>query len=123
MIRDLRDAIKSKRQGQLQATPLLLHDNAPAHTSHFARAAVAESGFVELPHLPYSPDLAPSDFFLFPRMKAELKGTHFSDNEEVGDAVHTYLGKQNEDFYSEGIRMLAARYRKCIDLSGDCVEK
>jgi hypothetical protein len=36
-----------------------------------------------LPHPPYSPDLAPSDFFLFPNLKKQLKGIHFDSDEEV----------------------------------------
>lgn len=123
LIEKLREEIKSKRRGKLRAVPLLLHDNAPAHTSHVAKAAVAQSGFVELPHPPYSPDLAPSDFFLFPKMKSELKGQRFSDDDEVKEAVMAYLEDQDETFYLEGIRMLTHRYQKCIAISGDYVEK
>ena len=123
LIDKLREEIKSKRRGKLRATPLLLHDNAPAHTSHVAKAAVAKNGFVELPHPPYSPDLAPSDFFLFPKMKAELKGQRFSNDDEVKEAVITYLEQQEESFYLEGIRMLTTRYQKCIAIEGDYVEK
>jgi hypothetical protein len=36
-----------------------------------------------IPHPPYSPDLTPCDFFLFPKMKLELKGRRFGTNEEI----------------------------------------
>jgi hypothetical protein len=36
-----------------------------------------------IPHSPYSPDLAPCDFFLFPKMKLKLKGCQFDTNEEI----------------------------------------
>jgi hypothetical protein len=44
---------------------------------------LTKNGMTQLLHLPYSPDLAPCDFFLFPRMKKVLKGKHFADMEEV----------------------------------------
>ena len=65
----LRVAIKEKRRGKLTHVPLLLHDNAPAHRSHVGQAAVLECGFEEMRHPPYSPDLAPSDYHLFPNLK------------------------------------------------------
>ena len=49
---------------------VLFHqDNAPAHKSVVAMAAVRDCGFELVDHPPYSPDLAPSDYFLFPNMK------------------------------------------------------
>ena len=67
-LRKLREAMKKKRWGKLRHWVLLQHDNAPAHTSAVASAA-AECGYELLPHPPYSPDLAPSDFCLFPLLK------------------------------------------------------
>ena len=57
-------AIKEKRRRKLTKltkVPLHLHDNAPAHRSHVGQAAILETGFEEMHHPPYSPDLAPSD--------------------------------------------------------------
>ena len=49
---------------------ILLHqDNAPAHKSVFSMAAVRECGFELVDQPKYFPDLAPSDYFLFPKMK------------------------------------------------------
>ena len=48
-------------------------DNTPAQKSVVAMAA----GFELVDHLPYSPDLAPSDYFLFPNMKKQLAGKQF----------------------------------------------
>ena len=123
VLHKLRAAIKEKRRGKLRSGPLLLHDNAPAHTSHVAKAAVKDCGFVELPHPPYSPDLAPSDFFLFPNLKSALKGRRFADNEEVKDAFGEFFDDQDVGFFQQGIRMLKDRYRKCVELGGDYVEK
>ena len=65
VIKQLRVAIKEKRRGKLAADVLLLHDNAPVHKSRDAQAAIRECKFEQLNHPPYSPDLAPSDYYLF----------------------------------------------------------
>jgi len=70
-------AIKEKHQGKLTQVPLLLHDNVPAHRSHVGQAAILESGFEEMHYPPYYPDLAPSDYYLFPNLKQHLRGQIF----------------------------------------------
>ena len=64
----LREAINEKRQGKLSAGVLLLHDNAPVHMYAKSHATIRQCGFQQLNHPPYSPDLAPSDYFLFPQI-------------------------------------------------------
>ena len=73
----LREAIKEKRGGKLSAGVLLIHDNAPVHMSAKSQAAVRQCGFHQLNHPPYSPDLAPSDYFLFRCMKKFLRRNDF----------------------------------------------
>ena len=86
-LRRLREKIVRKRKGKLPRGVLLLQDNAPAHTLQISMAAAAECGFEVLPHPPFSPDLAPSDFFLFPMLKTNLRDRNFGSNEGVKDAV------------------------------------
>jgi len=69
LLHKLRVAIKEKRRGKLTQITVLLHDSAPAHRSQVGQAAVLECGFEEMSHPPYSPDLAPSDYHLFPNFK------------------------------------------------------
>ena len=64
----LHEALKSKRRGKLRHGVLLLHDNTPVHTSAVATSAAAERSYKLLPHPPYWPHLAPSDFYLFPML-------------------------------------------------------
>ena len=77
-------------------TVLFHHDNAPADTSAIATAKLFDLRKEILPHPPYSPNLAPSDYFLFPNMKTWLGGKRFSSNEEIFGAIifkncHEYL--------------------------------
>ena len=57
----------------------LQHDNARPHTSIKTREAITSFGWITVPHSPYSPDLAPSDYPLFDAMKEELRGKHYAD--------------------------------------------
>ena len=76
-----------------------------------------------LPHPPYSPDLAPSDFFLFPKLKEHLKGFCFNDTNEAKQAAKTWLTKWSADYFKNRIKGWKHHLEKCINLDGDCVEK
>lgn len=123
LINRLRKNLPQTRRGLIARKPLLLHDNAPAHTAELSLAAAREAKLILLPHPPYSPDLAPSDFYLFPKLKKFLKGKKFSNDTEVMDAAENWLWSQPNEFYLEGILELKSRLQKCIALSGDYVEK
>jgi len=48
---------------------------------------------------PYTPDLSPPDYFLFPKLKMNLKGLHFADVAEIQEAITDELKKvQKEEF-------------------------
>jgi len=63
-------------------------DNARPHTSHETQNAFRARGVTILPHAPYSPDLAPCDFFVFGYIKRVIKGRHFSCSEEIISAIY-----------------------------------
>jgi len=65
----LKDILKEKRHGKVNKGVLFLHDNAPAHRVLATQKKLAYLGFQCLDHPPYSPDLAPSDYHLFPGLK------------------------------------------------------
>jgi len=69
------------------------------HTSAATRYAIQCLDFSVLPHPPYSPDLAPSDFHLLPKLKEHLKGQRFSCDEEVKSAVRKWFQKQNTNSF------------------------
>jgi len=94
-----KDILKEKRCGKLTKGVLFLHDNAPAHRALATKKKLAYPGFQCLDHPPYSPDLAPSDYHLFPGLKKQLKGRHFSSDVEVTVAAETWLGRQLSDFF------------------------
>ena len=62
---------------------ILHHDNETSHTALFVRECLATKQITMLENPAYSRDLAPSDFFLFPKIKEILKGRHFDDVEDI----------------------------------------
>lgn len=104
----LLDKLKAKiaeERPHLQKKKCLFHqDNAPPQTSAVAMAKIHELRFELLDHPPYSPDLAPNDFFLFPKLKVALGGQRFSSNEK---AIINGLRKQL--FCRERYRVLFGR--------------
>ena len=123
VIKQLRVAIKEKRRGKLGASVLLLHDNAPVHKSRVAQAAIRECKFKQLNHPPYSPDLAPSDYYLFQHLKSQLRGTRFRDDDELKAAAQAWFEDQIDDFYFKGTDCLKEKWAKCIEVKGDYIEK
>jgi hypothetical protein len=66
-----------------EQTWLFQHDNAQPQNSVFTQQFLEKYTMVFIPHLPHSPNLTPSDFFLFPKMKLKLKGRRFDTVEEI----------------------------------------
>ena len=69
---------------------------------------VAYLGFQCLDHPPYSLYLAPLDYYLFPGLKKQLKGRHFSSDAEVIAAAETWLEGQPSDFHFEWVANVRA---------------
>jgi len=75
-----------------------------------------------LPHPPYSPDLAPSDYDLFGPMKKMLDGQKFASDIEVQSVVRQWLGQQPASFFASGIQKLVDRWDKCLNELGRYVK-
>ena len=73
-------------------------------------------------HPPYSPDLAPCDFWLFPKLKEKFRGCRYETIEEMKEAVTKVIDTlTQEDFYG-AFQKLLERYNKCIAAGGDYFE-
>jgi hypothetical protein len=91
---------------QKQATPT---DFAYSIQYIFCIEFLAKRNVAVLHHPPYSPDLAPADYFLFPKLKFSLKGRHFQTVEEIQCAVRRELNNISKTAFLEGIKKLKKR--------------
>jgi histone-lysine N-methyltransferase SETMAR len=83
MLKWLHEAVCRKRPELWPDHWILHHDNAPAHKVFSIKQCLAKKSFREIDHPPYSPDLAPNGFWLFPKMKCALKGPRFQHTEDI----------------------------------------
>jgi hypothetical protein len=67
--------------------------------------------------------LAPSDYYLFPKLKDKIRGKQYFSRKELIDDVNDWLGSQNSDFFREGISKLVERWKLCIENKGEYFEK
>ena len=61
----------------------LHHDNISAHASHLVQTFFSKHQITQVTQPPYSPDLAPCDFWLFPKLISPLKGKRFQKVDEI----------------------------------------
>jgi len=87
----LKDILKEKCHGKFTKGVFFLHDNALAYRALSTPKKLAYLGFQCLDHPPFSLDLAPSDYHLFPGLKKQLKGHHFSSDVEVIATAETFF--------------------------------
>ena len=81
------------------------------------------NGYELIPHPDYSPDLAPSDFLLFPNLTKDIRGRHFRSDEDVMTAVEECVNGKDPGIFSSGLMALEHRWSKCITLEGNYIEK
>lgn len=102
---------------------LLHHDNAPAHTAAATLDFLAENGVRLLSHPPYSPDLAPCDFFLFPKLKLQLRGKEFKTPEAAVAAYQDLLEGMEKKEFQSAFEQWFERMMKCVQCFGEYFEK
>jgi len=100
--------LKKKSRRKVTKGVLFLHENAPAHRALATQKKLAYLGFQCLDHPPYSPGLAPSDYHLFPGLKEQLNGRHFSSDTEVIAATEAWLDRQTSEFFFEWLGKVRA---------------
>ncbi|GBP42386.1 Mariner Mos1 transposase [Eumeta japonica] len=121
---DLNNALIEKRPewARRHGKVILLHDNAPAHKAKEVQDTIKVLGWELLPHPPYSPDLAPSDYHLFSSMGHALAEQRFDSYAEVENWVSDWFASKEEHFYWHGIHKLPKRWTKCVESDGQYFE-
>jgi [histone H3]-lysine36 N-dimethyltransferase SETMAR len=123
VLKRLRESIRKKRPEKWATQDWILHhDNAPAHTALSVLHYLAKNNMITLPHPAYSPDLAPCDFFLFPRLKKNLKGKRFVDVNEVEEKSQAALNSISKIEFKKCFDTWEHRLEKCINSQGNYFE-
>ncbi|UYV65617.1 hypothetical protein LAZ67_3004885 [Cordylochernes scorpioides] len=124
ILRRLREAIRKKRPEKwTNGGWILHHDNARPHTAHLMTSFLAKNGTQILLQPPYFPDIAPNDFFLFPKLKAVLKGRHFDTRDDIIEKSPLALKSIPKEAYKNCFDNWEKRWRWCVEARGDYFEK
>jgi transposase len=94
--------VRRKRLEKWRTNSLfLVHDHAAAHRLVLVKDFFAKTSVTTLKHPPYSPGLAPTDFYLFPRLKSALKGRCFCDATDIIKNVAKELKRLSKNAFQE----------------------
>ena len=99
------------------------HDNASVHTAALTIDFLSENSIQLVSHPPYSPDLAPCDFFLFPSVKEKIRGTNFDSADDATCAFIEAISDVNQETWAHCFEMWFYRMKLCIEAHGECFEK
>lgn len=100
---------------------ILQHDNARPHCAKRTLEKINALGWEVLPHPPYSPDIAPSDFHLFRSLQHFLCDKKYENMDALQKALSTYFAQKPLEFYRSGIETLHTRWQKVVENEGDYI--
>ena len=99
-------------------TPILPHDDAQLHVAQQMLQKLNALGCEVLPHLPYSPDLLPTDYHFFQHLDNFLQGKCFHKPQEAENTFYEFVDSKSMDFYATGINKLISHWQKWVDCNG-----
>ncbi|XP_018366071.1 PREDICTED: histone-lysine N-methyltransferase SETMAR-like [Trachymyrmex cornetzi] len=118
----LKAAIDEKRPELVNQKGVVFHQhNVRSHISLQSRQKLVQLGWDVLPHPPYSPDLAPSDYHLFRVLQKSLNGKSFNSLEDCKNHLDQFIAEKDAKFWENGIMKLPERWRKVVEQNGTYV--
>jgi hypothetical protein len=121
-LKNLVQVIQNKWHGMLSQGVVMIHDNARPHTAAAMQHLIVTFAWEQFDHPSYSPDIVPSDFYLFLHLKSFLADQQFHKANEVKEAITTCFASQVASFYDEGTQKLVQLYDKCLNNGGNYVK-
>jgi len=123
VLKRLREAERRKRpQLWTNQSWVLHHEHAPAHSSFLVRNCVAKNETTVVPQPPYPPDLAPADFFLFPKLKSTLKRRRFKTFDEIQKNSTKELLAIPKEAFQKAFQSWQKRWERCVASLGNYFE-
>ena len=95
-----------------------MDDNARPHVAKSTCEKLLKLEWITIPHPPYSPDLAPTDYHLLRSLSHHLHEKEFDDENDVKMDIGNFFGQKSQDFYKRGILSLPERWQQVVDSSG-----
>ena len=114
----LRRKVHRNRPQLLVAESLILHDNVRPHIAEVVTRKLRDYGWKVLLHVPYSPDVGPPDFDLFPKLKEPMRGRRSSSLEELSTDGTRDRRHMNKSGFLGGIIMLHYSCDSVIEKQG-----
>ena len=95
----------------------------PGHTAKakLTRDKLKELGWEILPHPPYSPDLAPSDYYLFKHLHYFLNDKIYSKRDQLKQDLDDFFASQPVEFFKKRIEKLVKRWQQVVDSDGEYI--
>ena len=124
VLKRLRDAVKRKWPRFWSSDDRLLHhDNAPAHSSNLEQQFLAKHKIEKLRQPPHSPDIAPCDFRMFPKLKMALNGKRFDNIETTQSNATRELNAIPKSAFEDCFKMWKHRWERVVQSNGDYFER
>ena len=118
VLRGFRKKFRRRRPALFTSGQWYIHqDNAPVHNSILVTDLLTNMDIKTVPHPPYSPDLGPCDFWLFPK----LRGCRY-ETIETKEAVTKVIDTVTQENFHWDFQKVFERYNKCIGAGGDYFE-
>ena len=122
VLREFRKRFRRKRPALFKSGLWHFHqDNAPVYNSILVTDYLSKMGIKTVRSPPYSPDLVPWDFWLFPKLKKKLRGCRYEIIEEVKETVMKVIGTLTQEDFDGAFQKLFELY-KCIAAGRDYFE-
>lgn len=119
---ELNNQLERKRPALVNRKGVVFHqDNARPHVSLTTKKKCLELGWEMLPHPPYSPDLAPTDFHLFRSLQNSLNGKNFISLDDIKSHLDNFFDGKSKKFWKDGIFNLPDRWKKVVEQNGTYV--
>ena len=118
VLKKVKEFYNKKRPSKGWSGVHLLHDNASSHKCEVFKSFLAS----EKVNPPYSPDLSPCDFFLFPRFKKMLSGNKYTSRSSLGSAIYRCLQQIPKEDYLSAFRNWVKLLQKCVSVKGEYFE-
>ena len=122
LLEHLRNDVCRKRPEKWANGFILNHDNAPCHTSLLVWQFLSNKNIKVCPQPPYSLDLAPCDFWLFPKVKMTMKGKRFEPTQDIEVATTVLLKTLTKEDFQNCFRKWQERWDMCVRSNGQYFE-